>query len=319
MPTVSIITALHDKGAYVGETIRSVLAQTLPDWELIVVENGSTDNGPEVVRQFSDSRIRLVVSPKCGPGTARNVGILEAKSEWLLFLDADDMLRPNHLENLLSSARYNVGVDLVAGRWRKFTLSAAELLDEEKPSCDGKTHAELLDSAIAFAPWAVHAVIVRRSAITQELLWPEHLDQFLGEDIAFWFKLLGKTSHWICSDSAGALYRWKTVDCRTKNEDAKKWFDGLHHATNENLAFLHESGQEPTARQCENLMRLYEGLYLLSLREGNRAVAAKSLNLARHWLGLSLQRSAGRHALQARQIVGFRLFNLFKKCVRFQN
>jgi glycosyltransferase involved in cell wall biosynthesis len=56
MPLVSIITPLHNKGPFVAETIRSVLAQTLPDWELIVVENGSADNGPEVVRQFSDAR-----------------------------------------------------------------------------------------------------------------------------------------------------------------------------------------------------------------------------------------------------------------------
>ena len=62
MPKVSIITPLHNKGPYVEETLCSVLAQTMPDWELIVVENGSTDNGPEVVRKLPDSRIQLVVS-----------------------------------------------------------------------------------------------------------------------------------------------------------------------------------------------------------------------------------------------------------------
>jgi hypothetical protein len=318
MPIVSIIIPLHNKEPFVAETILSVLAQSLLDWELIVVENGSTDKGPEIVRQFSDGRIRLVASPKCGPGAARNVGILEAKGEWLSFLDADDLLQPNHLENLLRCAANEDRADLVAGRWRKFTRSPTELLDAEKPSCEGKTHRELLDSAIAFAPWAVHAVLVRRSVVSEKLWWPEHLDRFLGEDIAFWFKLLNNISRWICGESAGALYRWKTVDCRTKNEDVQKWFDGLHHATNENLAFLRELGQEPTACQCENLMRLYEGLYLLALREGNRAVAGGSLDLARHWLRLSLQQTTGRHALQARRIVGFRLFNIFKKCARSQ-
>src|SRR5260370_31039183 len=68
MRRVSIITALHSKGPYVAETIRSVLAQTMPDWEMIVVENGSTDDGPEIVRQLSNPRMRLVVSPKQGPG-----------------------------------------------------------------------------------------------------------------------------------------------------------------------------------------------------------------------------------------------------------
>ncbi len=81
MPQVGIIAALHNKGPYVAETIRSVLAQTMPDWALIVVENGSTDDGPEIVRQFPDPRIRLVVSPKQGPGAARNVGLAHATGE----------------------------------------------------------------------------------------------------------------------------------------------------------------------------------------------------------------------------------------------
>ncbi len=75
MPAVSIITALHNKGPYIAETIRSVLAQTVSDWELIVVENGSTDDGPGNAASFSDERIRLVISPKTGPGAARNHGL----------------------------------------------------------------------------------------------------------------------------------------------------------------------------------------------------------------------------------------------------
>lgn len=74
MAMVSIITALHNKYDYIAETIASVQSQTHRDWEMIVVENGSTDDGPEIVRRMAsaDSRIRLFVSERQGPGAARN-------------------------------------------------------------------------------------------------------------------------------------------------------------------------------------------------------------------------------------------------------
>jgi glycosyltransferase involved in cell wall biosynthesis len=312
MPSVSIITPLYNKASYVAETIDSMLAQTMTNWEMIVVENGSTDQGPEVVLQFKDSRIRLIESSKRGPGAARNVGIGEASGEWLLFLDADDLLQPNQLQSLLDCIPGDEPVDLVAGGWRKFSDNSRELQEEERPACEGKTLADLLDSAIAFAPWAVHAVIVRRSILTQQLFWPEHLDRFLGEDIAFWFKLLNSASRWISSPAAGALYRWKTVDCRTRNEDSAKWFEGCHHAVDANLAFLKEINRQPTARQSENLMRLYEGLLLLALRDNNKAIAKESLELARSWLLAALRLAPTRPTLWARQILGLNLFNQVK-------
>src|SRR5471032_1240670 len=113
MKSVSIITPLFNKELYVGETIRSVLAQTFTDWEMIIIENGSTDKGLEVVRHFSDSRIRLVESPKQGPGAARNLGLSLATGEWVLFLDADDLLQPFQLAALLSVAQTHPELDLV--------------------------------------------------------------------------------------------------------------------------------------------------------------------------------------------------------------
>jgi glycosyltransferase involved in cell wall biosynthesis len=120
MPLVSMIAALHNKGPYVAETIRSVLAQTMPDWEMIVVENGSSDNGPEIVRQFSDRRVRLAVSPRQGPGAARNVGLVQATGEWILFLDADDLLTPHFLEERLGLLIDHPQADLLVGCWEEF-------------------------------------------------------------------------------------------------------------------------------------------------------------------------------------------------------
>ena len=318
VPQVSIITALHNKGSYVAETIQSVLAQTISDLELIVVENGSTDNGPEIVRQFSDTRIRLVVSPKCGPGAARNFGLDLATGEWILFLDADDLIESDYLQQAIKCAN-RANADMVISRWQKFLESPAKRLEEEKSTCEGRIHAQVLDSAIVFTPWPIHAALVKHRILARELWWPEQMDGYLGEDTVFWFRLLTTTCNWVCHPVVGALYRWKTPDCRTQNEDVGKWFEGLHKCACENVRLLAERGIHPTPTQAENLMRLYEGLYKLARQKENRMVEKESIKYARQWLIRCLDSSWLRPALLGRRLLGFRVFNLIKQCVRSQN
>ena len=88
----SIIIPLYNKERTVGESIRSVLDQNLSSLELIIVDDGSTDNSVRVVQSFDDSRIRLFPIPNSGPSAARNYGIQRAKGDWILVLDADDLL-----------------------------------------------------------------------------------------------------------------------------------------------------------------------------------------------------------------------------------
>ena len=79
MPTVSIITPLYNKAIYITDTIKSMLSQTYLDWEMLVVDNGSTDGSWEKAQQFQDSRIHFLQSPKQGPGAARNYGLTFAQ------------------------------------------------------------------------------------------------------------------------------------------------------------------------------------------------------------------------------------------------
>jgi glycosyltransferase involved in cell wall biosynthesis len=98
-PAVSVVMPLFNKVDYVGRAIKSVLNQTFKDFELIVVDDGSTDRGPEVVRAFSDPRLRLIWQDNEGPGAARNWGIRESKAELIAFLDADDEWLPDFLSS----------------------------------------------------------------------------------------------------------------------------------------------------------------------------------------------------------------------------
>jgi len=95
---VSVIVPLYNKAPYVRRALDSVAAQTFGDFELIVVDDGSTDEGASVVESFGDGRVRLIRQENTGPGAARNRGINEARGEVLAFLDADDEWLPTYLE-----------------------------------------------------------------------------------------------------------------------------------------------------------------------------------------------------------------------------
>lgn len=99
---MTVVIPLYNKGKYIERAIRSVLGQSRPPDEIIVVDDGSIDDGPQRVAKVNDPRIRLVQQPNRGPGSARNRGIQLATSPLIAFLDADDEWLPGFLEYALA-------------------------------------------------------------------------------------------------------------------------------------------------------------------------------------------------------------------------
>lgn len=96
---VSVIMPSWNTGRYIAESIQSVLTQTYQNWELLIVDDASTDNTDEIVASFQDKRIRYFKNKKnLGAALTRNRAIREAKGEWIAFLDSDDLWMPNKLE-----------------------------------------------------------------------------------------------------------------------------------------------------------------------------------------------------------------------------
>ena len=111
---VSIITAVYNGERTIVQTIESVLSQEYRDWELIIVDDGSTDDINAKLQVYSDPRIRIYRQENAGRSVARNRGIELSEGEFLLFLDADDWLLPNglrdHVDFLKSNPEYGVSV-----------------------------------------------------------------------------------------------------------------------------------------------------------------------------------------------------------------
>lgn len=110
---VSVITPCFNAAPYIQRTIASVQAQTISDWEMIIVDDGSTDNSVSIIRIIAaqDARIRLIEKENGGSASARNLGLQYAHGEYIQFLDADDTLAPDKFEkqiNLMESNHLDV-------------------------------------------------------------------------------------------------------------------------------------------------------------------------------------------------------------------
>ena len=96
----SIVIPLYNKEKHVARAINSILNQTYQDFEIIIVDDGSTDFSYEEVKKINDPRIKIIRQKNLGVSSARNTGIKEAKNNYIGFLDADDKWKPDFLETI---------------------------------------------------------------------------------------------------------------------------------------------------------------------------------------------------------------------------
>lgn len=106
MPAISIIIPVYNTEKYLKECLDSVIAQTFSDWELIIVDDGSTDGSPQICEEYAsrDERINVIHKANGGFSSARNAGLDASKGDYLFFIDSDDIIRPNTLDHLFKNA-----------------------------------------------------------------------------------------------------------------------------------------------------------------------------------------------------------------------
>lgn len=162
MTKVSIIIPVFNSAHLLGETIASVLDQQYRGWEIIIVDDGSTDHLAEVIEPFTnrDERIKFIQQQNAGASAARNAGIKKAKHDWLLFLDADDWIREDYFEKMIAVLENDPSVDVVHCGWtriRKKGTISKENYGGEQP--------DMFPSLAHYCPFAIHSCIVRKKII----------------------------------------------------------------------------------------------------------------------------------------------------------
>jgi glycosyltransferase involved in cell wall biosynthesis len=115
-PLVSVIIPAYNQGHYLGKAIQSVLDQTYPSFEVLVVDDGSTDDTAVVTRQFADARVRYIYKDNGGLSSARNTGVRNSSGEFLTYLDSDDLFLPTKLSLLVEALQARPEAGFAAGQ-----------------------------------------------------------------------------------------------------------------------------------------------------------------------------------------------------------
>ncbi len=198
-PTVSVVMANYNGARHLDAAIASVLRQTLTDLELIIVDDCSTDNGPEIVAAWAqrDPRVLLIVQPNNqGPGAARNRALDIAKGRWIAIVDSDDELAPERLSRLITRAQADEAL-IVADNQTIFTETGAfaphRLLDDEHFSRpQWITAADFVRGGVMYGRGPDFGFL--KPLISAEALGAQRYDERLriGEDYDLLLRLLTK-------------------------------------------------------------------------------------------------------------------------------
>jgi len=163
-PTVSVVIPCFDQGHYLREALQSVLAQTLPPAEIVVVDDGSTDNTAAIAREYS--KVRCIHQRNRGLASARNAGAAHTTGEHIVFLDADDRLKPDALAIGLRELVAHPACALVWGRCVRIDQDGRELPTVPPPPVVGDAFEALLRNNFIWTP----AVAMFRRSVCGPLL-----------------------------------------------------------------------------------------------------------------------------------------------------
>ena len=158
-PAFTVVTPLYNKRTFIRDTITSALAQDYPAFEIVVVDDSSTDGSADAIADLLGEKLRIVRQDNAGPGAARNRGIAEARFDWIAFLDADDLWYPDHLSELARIVAAEPDAELIATGFYRTKQSAIPL----QPAGAGAIEAiDFFKTAATSSPIWTSAAAARR-------------------------------------------------------------------------------------------------------------------------------------------------------------
>ena len=185
-PTVSVVVPTHNRADLIGETLKSILDQTFDDFELIVVDNGSTDGTDRIVEAIGDSRIRYHWQEDSGlPANSRNVGIGMALGRYVAFLDSDDLWLPEKLELQVRCFEEHPDAGLVYGD----AVYTGQTEKEGKSLIRGMIEGRVFDDLLVFNRIPTLTVMMRTLCLDEVGLFCEDPELRGAEDYHLWLRI----------------------------------------------------------------------------------------------------------------------------------
>jgi glycosyltransferase involved in cell wall biosynthesis len=270
VPRVSVIIPAFNAAATVAETVESVLAQTFQDFEIIAVDDGSTDRTREILAGFGE-RVRMIDQHNEGPAAARNVGAQASSGEYLAFLDADDLWRPSMLERAVAGLDSDHGAALVY-----FNALIADSDGVELGTAlvgGGFDHAPSLNELLTqLWPIMPSAAVVRRTAYEKCGGYRDELKgaSFRFEDVDFWIRAREQGAFLYIAEP---LVVWRFAWFPNKLKKLPDYSKALH-VFEKHLQVHYGVSARPLVQARARAPRsILASIGLKALREGDRARA----------------------------------------------
>lgn len=188
MPEVSVVVPVYNRIDWAVEAINSALAQTIRDIEVIVIDDGSTEDVSPLMQLLADARVHYQRVNRLGAARARNLGISLARAPYVAFLDADDLFVPTKLERQLIHMQATPSVLI--------SHTSYERVDQHGRAIDvvpsGRFHGNVYPSILTSCPIATPTVMVRRAALTPAMRFEESIS--IGEDNLFWMRVTKRSA-----------------------------------------------------------------------------------------------------------------------------
>lgn len=226
----SIIIPLYNKELSIEKTLSSVLDQTYSNFEVIIVNDGSTDNSIKVLEKFSDNRLRIIHQENKGVSSARNNGVKKAVFDWIAFIDGDDLWRKNHLEQLFQMIKSYPSESVFA---TSFAYSDnREILSNNSSKNPTYKIVRYFEDAIIEPVLWTGIVLVKNSAFIEAGGFNEELNR--GEDLDLWARIAKRFSI-IKSREITAIYRIEAENRTSLSDNLKAVYAyqiDIHSASN---------------------------------------------------------------------------------------
>lgn len=191
----SVVIPLYNKAPYVRCAVQSVLNQSFTDFEVIVIDDGSSDLGGEIVKAMNDPRISVIHQANSGVSEARNLGISLARGEWVALLDADDWHHPDHLAHLVKAQKARPEADAVASHYVAVVDADSSWPPRQAAVADVPVVELITDLPgrwMISQSFCSSSIAIRRERLQQmQPCFP--LGEFQAEDLDFFFRLSEKT------------------------------------------------------------------------------------------------------------------------------
>jgi glycosyltransferase involved in cell wall biosynthesis len=276
---ISVIIPAYNREELLPQTLESLLRQTFPAEEIIVVDDGSTDRTADVAESFGEP-IRVIRQENSGPAAARNRGFHESRGEFIHFFDSDDLALPNKHEVQVKTLRES-GADIAYGPWIKGRMSYSSFVPENQVLQQRGLPKDNLIKAL-LTNWSIvpHTCLFRRSIVEKVGGFPEEL--FVAEDQLMFLRCLLEGARVVHSPHTLELYRTNNPgkitasNVAAKSRHAREWARFLLMAREECLshgidpkswfgfrcrAWQASKDLEKSSLDCSNLIESLTNLY----------------------------------------------------------